>query len=509
MKQKRIMSLLTAAGVLLANVPLMPAIMPATVLTAYAEEESPTSGTCGENVTWELNPATGTLTVSGTGAMTDYNWNCPFRDMDFSRVVIADGVTSIGAYVFANCTALSDVSIADSVTSLGERAFFRCYRLTSVTIPDSVTSLGAATFQGCSALTSVTLPSGMKSIPESAFRACAALISVSIPSSVTTVEKRAFEECLSLSAVILPESVTEIGEDVFYSSNNVTVYGAKGFYAETYANENSIPFDTMKANGICGESVIWVLNDSDTLRICGNGKMTDYDTAKPSPFEELEFDKAVIEKGVEYLGDRTFSDCGMTSVILPQGMTEIGENAFSGCEKLASATIPADVTSIADGAFSGCTTLTIKGYAGTYAETFAKENSIPFEALDYEMITGTCGDSLTWEYDPVFGILTISGEGAMADWDLSFGRPMPWYQYRSDIKKAVIEDGVTNIGSYAFASCQKMSDITIPESISAVGNRSRTDSMLSPLYLNLILRSSPPNMNWIRLRNSPSSKRSE
>ena len=372
--------------------------------------------------------------------------------------------------MFADCTALSDVSIADSVTSIGERAFFRCYRLTSVTIPDSVTSLGAATFQGCSALTSVTLPSGMKSIPESAFRACSALISVSIPSSVTTVEKRAFEECLSLSAVILPESVTEIGEDLFYSSNNVTVYGAKGSYAETYANENSIPFDTMKANGICGESVIWVLNDSDTLRICGNGKMTDYDTAKPSPFEELEFDKAVIEKGVEYLGDRTFSDCGMTSVILPQGMTEIGAIAFFNCEALESVTIPADVTVISAGTFYGCYNLTIKGYAGTYAETFAEDSNIPFEALDYEMITGTCGDSLTWEYDPVFGILTISGEGAMADWDLSFGRPMPWYQYRSDIKKAVIEDGVTNIGSYAFASCQKMSDITIPESISAVGS---------------------------------------
>jgi len=467
MKQKRIMSLLTAAGVLLANVPLMPAIMPATVLTAYAEEESPTSGTCGENVTWELKD--GVLTISGTGAMTDYNWNCPFEDMDFSRVVIADGVTSIGAYVFADCTALSDVSIADSVTSIGERAFFRCYRLTSVTIPDSVTSLGAATFQGCSALTSVTLPSGMKSIPESAFRACAALISVSIPSSVTTVENRAFQECLSLSAVFLPESVTEIGEDLFYSSNNVTVYGAKGSYAEIYANENSIPFDTMKANGICGESVIWVLNDSDTLRICGNGKMTDYDTAKPSPFEELEFDKAVIEKGVEYLGDRTFSDCGMTSVILPQGMTEIGAIAFFNCEALESVTIPADVTVISAGTFYGCYNLTIKGYAGTYAETFAKENSIPFEALDYEMITGTCGDSLTWEFDPVFGILTVSGEGAMPNWDLTFGRPMPWYQYCPEIRKAVIADGVTSIGSYAFAQCKKMTDITVPESVTSIG----------------------------------------
>ena len=431
--------------------------------------DDPVTGTCGDSVTWELNPATGTLTVSGTGAMTDYNWNSPFSDLDFSRLVIADGVTSIGAYAFEDCTALSDVSIADSVTSIGERAFFNCRALSAVSIPESVTSLGVGAFQTCTGLTSVRLLGGITGIPESAFRQCHSLVSVTVPEGVTGIENRAFQECLSLSAVILPESVTEMGEDLFYSSNNVTVYGAKGSYAETYANENSIPFDTMKANGICGKSVIWVLNNSDTLRICGNGKMTDYDTAKPSPFEELEFDKAVIEKGVEYLGDRTFSDCGMTSVILPQGMTEIGAIAFFNCEALESVTIPADVTVISAGTFYGCYNLTIKGYAGTYAETFAEDSNIPFEALDYEMITGTCGDSLTWEYDPVFGILTISGEGAMADWDLSFGRPMPWYQYRSDIKKAVIEDGVTNIGSYAFASCQKMSDITIPESISAVG----------------------------------------
>ena len=208
-----------------------------------------------------------------------------FLCSSLTSVTIPSGVTSIGENAFYYCISLTSVTInsnaimsdaysmysslsgvfgglvqnfiiGEGVTSIGSYAFANCSVMTSVTIPESVTSLGVGAFQTCTGLTSVRLPGGITGIPESAFRQCHSLVSVTVPEGVTGIENRAFQECLSLSAVILPESVTEMGEDVFYSSNNVTVYGAKGSYAETYANENSIPFDTMKANGILDRALL-------------------------------------------------------------------------------------------------------------------------------------------------------------------------------------------------------------------------------------------------------------
>ncbi|MDR2844426.1 MAG: leucine-rich repeat domain-containing protein, partial [Candidatus Symbiothrix sp.] len=99
----------------------------------------------------------GTLTVSGVGAMADYNYNnsAPWsssRDA-IQTVAINDGVTSIGNDAFENCSGLTSVTIPSSVTSIGEGAFYECSRLTSLTIPSSVTSIGDLAFYFCEGLT--------------------------------------------------------------------------------------------------------------------------------------------------------------------------------------------------------------------------------------------------------------------------------------------------------------------------------------------------------------------
>ena len=132
------------------------------------------SGTCGPHLRWHLTD-NGVLTISGKGEMYDYleDYNrLPWSKSDIKRIIIGDGVTTIGGFAFASCSALTSVTIPNSVTEIGDGAFVGCSALTSVTIPNSVTTIGWSTFASCSALTSITIPNSVTTIGSRAFANC-------------------------------------------------------------------------------------------------------------------------------------------------------------------------------------------------------------------------------------------------------------------------------------------------------------------------------------------------
>ena len=154
---------------------MIASLLPATALAADIVD----SGTCGaegdgSNLTWTLD-SEGLLTIGGTGAMKGYSdvhynyapWK--YREIKIKKVLIDNGVTSIGAYAFYDCDYLASVIIPNSVTSIGNGTFYDCTFLVSVTIPNSVTSIGAYAFSGCTSLTSVTIPDSVTSIGDRAF----------------------------------------------------------------------------------------------------------------------------------------------------------------------------------------------------------------------------------------------------------------------------------------------------------------------------------------------------
>ena len=101
------------------------------------------SGTCGDNVSYIYEEATGTLTISGTGAMTDYSYDYSAPWSSYcEKVVLNEGVTSVGYYAFFRCSGLTSIEIPNSVTSIRNDAFCGCSGLTSIEIPNSVTSIG-------------------------------------------------------------------------------------------------------------------------------------------------------------------------------------------------------------------------------------------------------------------------------------------------------------------------------------------------------------------------------
>ena len=190
-------------------------------LSANAE----TSGICGPDLTWHLTD-NGVLTISGKGKMYDYSYyynnRAPWYGNYIKRIIIGDGITTIGEGAFCNCSALTSVTIGNSVTTIGGSAFRGCSALTSVTIGNSVTTIGNGAFSDCSALTSVTIPNSVTKIGGGAFRGCSALTSVTIPNSVTTIVGFAFADCTNLQKVNIGNSVKTIGISAFNNCTSIT-----------------------------------------------------------------------------------------------------------------------------------------------------------------------------------------------------------------------------------------------------------------------------------------------
>ena len=224
---------------------------------------------CGEkSVKWNFDEATGTLTIYGTGPMEDYDYldgNRPWESYidDIQKIVIEDGITSIGNAAFSDCRNLLNVTISDSVISIGDYAFLLCRSLTSVTIPDSVTTIGISAFYSCYSLTSFlvdgnnkyysndeygvlfnenkttliqypdgnkrtsyTIPNSVIAIGEGAFCDCNNLKEIVIPDGVISIDCGAFKECTNLTSVTIPDSVISIGNAAFeycYSLTSVTI----------------------------------------------------------------------------------------------------------------------------------------------------------------------------------------------------------------------------------------------------------------------------------------------
>lgn len=259
------------------------------------------------------------------------------KSNNISEVIIPDGVTFIGERAFSGCSSLTAIIIPDSVTSIGEWAFSECTSLTSIVIPDSVTRIGDCAFKECSSLTSIVIPDSVTSIGIGAFYKCSSLTSIVIPDSITSIGGDAFNGCASLTNITIPDNVTGIKPRTFDRCSSLT----------TVVIPKNAKFIGDKA-------------------FLGCKKLT----------------SIVIPENVKFICKNAFLECKrLTSVIIPDSVTSIGDGAFEKCSGLISVAISESVTSIGKGAFLGCSNLTIKGKKGSYAETYAMENKIPFSAI--------------------------------------------------------------------------------------------------------------------------------
>ena len=211
-----------------------------------------------------------------------------------TKVVIPEGVTSIGDFAFRDCKNLSEVIISDSVTNIGYYAFYDCTNLTDVEIPDSVTSIEGRAFYNTPWLASQQVEDSMLIVNNILIDGTSSSGSVRIPDYVTYIGDFAFEDCTDLTGIIIPEDVTYIGISTFDGCTNLTSI--------------TIP-----------QNVTAIRNYA--FYYCKN-------------LTSIE-----IPESVTSIGIAAFSGCtGLTSIEIPESVTSINSGAFSGCTNLTSIT---------------------------------------------------------------------------------------------------------------------------------------------------------------------------
>ena len=282
------------------------------ILSSFAT--AATSGDFGENSCLHWEVSTGvlsgkTLTISGTGAMPDFDfpngnlapwWNYEALGMltsfgnfklegELKKVVIKDGVTNVSDYALFFLPAATQVTLPESVTSIGRYGIAMCSKLTGMSIPKGVTGIGDFGLAG-NGLTAVTLPDGLQSLGRGAFDSCASLTNTTLPAAITAVPGKCFADCTKLLNVKYAGTVTAIGD---------------------------LAFESCKAL-----------------------------TAAPIP------------ETVTAIGASAFTGCtALTDVTIPAGVSTIPEDCFRGCTALTDIDLPGTVTSVGHNAFTGCTAL--------------------------------------------------------------------------------------------------------------------------------------------------------
>ena len=205
---------------------LLPLLLVCTALLAMAlcASAATETGACGANLTYTLDTSAGTLTITGSGAMTDWShvdkvpWHASRASV--RSVVLPQGLTTVGARAFSGCSKLTSASIPAGVTRIGTSAFADCTALASVTMPAGMTEIGDLAFFACG-MTGITLPTGLEKIGDAAFAACKKLTRLEIPAGVARIGDMTFSLCDSLADITLTEHLNTVGTGAFTYCQNL------------------------------------------------------------------------------------------------------------------------------------------------------------------------------------------------------------------------------------------------------------------------------------------------
>jgi hypothetical protein len=279
------------------------------------------------------------------------------------NVVIGSGVTTIGDSAFA-LSGLTTITIPDNVVNVGTLAFQSCRSLTNVVIGKNYINIKAGTFSICASLTRLTIPDTVRNIGDGAFASCWYLGDITLGNGVTNIGNGAFSSCLYVPTLIIPASVQSIGIGAFDGCRSLGTIYFLGNTPNTDAN----------ALGLASHTVYYVPGTTGWGTTFAGAPTVPWDPEVPCLFSITNGTLTVAQyigsggvvsipaviNGVPVtgIGDAAFSNASPTSVIISNGVTTIGNQAFMSCYSLTNVTLPSSVVTIGYWAFSSCSNLT-------------------------------------------------------------------------------------------------------------------------------------------------------
>ena len=287
-------------------------------------------------------------------------------------------------------------------------------------IPEGVTSVNAEVFNGCAWITSVSIPNTVKNIGWAAFQNCSALTSITIPNSVTSIGENAFNGCSGLTSIDSKIANVFIINDNTFSNetyNKVALHilgGLKSKYQQVSGWKQFKKIAEDPNIFACGDRLTCTYSDSDAkLTIQGDGAMWDNSSSTSVPWNSYK--------------------TNISTIIIEDGATSIGENAFNGCTDLYSVTFGKGITSVGTDAFKNCSNV---------KKVIASD------------VAAWCG-------------IDFANETANP---LNYAKKL-YKDKNTEITELVIPDKVTHIGSYAFYNCSGLTSVTFGKGVTSVGLR--------------------------------------
>ena len=388
---------------------------------------------------------------------------------------IPGSIKAMGWDVFSNCQQLEEVDISYGVEKIGWGAFSNCEKLKKVTIPNSVIEIGERSFEYCSALENVSIPNGVTIIGMRAFRE-SGLTNLTISASVRTINGYAFDQCYNLSRIEIAE-----GNKVFDSRNNcnaIIVTATNTLYKG--CNNTVIPYGVENISDGAFEFCTGLTNITipDSVKNIGQNAFSNtgyfldennWENGVLYIGKHLIFASDVTESYSIKEGTKTIADCAfldrenLIRITIPNSVISIGNYSFAGCSNLENVTIPDGVTYIGSSAFSGCTKFTdikipssVKKidyyafYGCTSLDNIKISNEVSYIGQEAFYDTGYYNNESNWENN----VLYINNHLVSAKNDVSGSYS--------------IKEGTKTIASNAFWQCEKLTKITIPQSVTNI-----------------------------------------
>ena len=311
---------------------------------------------CSGLTSVSIEDGTETLLFSSSGAAAYSNHfaSCPIEKLYLGRNIRYSDSHS----PFKGNQQLTSVTFGNSVTTIGDNAFYGCSGITTLNIPNSVTTIGSSAFRECKGLNSVTIGNDVTSIGDNAFYGCSGITTLNIPNSVTTIGGSAFCACGGLNSVTIGNNVTSIGDNAFYGCSGLT----------TLSIPNSVTSIGHSAfSGCNGLNSVTIEDGTETLLFSS--------TSSGNPFSSCPIEKLYLGRNISYSPSYSpfCRNQHLTSVLIGNNVTSIGENAFSVCKGLKSVSLPNDILSIGNNAFDENTKLYVNKVSKTLL-TFWNKN---------------------------------------------------------------------------------------------------------------------------------------